>query len=314
MRPRSGPAVPVAAVAKGPGRAEPAPPSRSSARLPPCEVPARRAESPGRRVGSGEDAAGEAPHLAGVLGAGGGVPPSPPGKGGDFLGRNIYNMIFFSLAPFRQCLALLRAPASIRSVQAEPQHLGKNCTLLLGYFGGFLGFGVFFGYFDFWGFWVGGFFWRNFSRIRTKWLLGTVAEHQRAAWGGIGGGLPGLRRPQRAAPGGNPPLLPHLGCPRGRRGPWDRPSPASYPAEKPPGGCGRPDGTGRAGVVGAALAMVLHRPRTFRAHPRVAPRSWPPPAPSPADSGAGQGGGSFGEDPRSPSARPVTGPALNYLT
>lgn len=42
-------------------------------------------------------------------------------------------------APFRQCLALLGALASTRSVQAEPQHLGENRTLRLGYSGVFLG-------------------------------------------------------------------------------------------------------------------------------------------------------------------------------
>lgn len=137
--PRSGPAVPAAA-AKGPGRGEPAPPSRSSARLPPCEVrrPPRRAPGPPCR--SGEDAAGEAPHLAGLLGAGDGVPSLCRVKEAIFLAEIYVIYVFPPLpAPFRQCLALLGALASTCSVQAEPQHLGENRTLRLGYSGVFLG-------------------------------------------------------------------------------------------------------------------------------------------------------------------------------
>lgn len=138
--------------------------------------------------------------------------------------------------------------------------------------------------------------------------------------------LPGLRssggrsgqRPE------GPRVPPHLGRPRGTWGPWGPWGPSflcTHPGEKTTGGCGRPDGTGRGGGAGAALAMVLHRPpaparpRTFRAHPRMARP--PLPSPSSGDPGAGQGGRPrrphLGRAPL-PGARPVTGPPLNYLT
>lgn len=209
--PRSGPAVPAAA-AKGPGRGEPAPPSRSSARLPPCEIrrPPRRAPGPPCR--SGEDAAGEAPHLAGLLGAGDGVPSLCRVKEAIFLAEIYVIYVFPPLpAPFRQCLALLGALASTRSVQAEPQHLGENRTLRLGYSGVFLGVDflkIIFILVFLRGFGVGFFFffWRNFSRIRTKWLL-VIAQSTSEQPGEESAGAaraPELRRPQRAAPGGTP--------------------------------------------------------------------------------------------------------------
>lgn len=115
MRPRSSPVVPAAA-AKGPRRAEPALLSRSSARLPPCEIsrPPRRAPGPPCR--SGEDAAGKPPHLAGLLGAGDEIPSLCRPKEVIFLAE-IYIILFFFPAPFRQCFALLGALALTLSLR-----------------------------------------------------------------------------------------------------------------------------------------------------------------------------------------------------
>lgn len=114
MRPRSSPVVPAAA-ARGPRRAEPAPLSRSSARLPPCEVSRPPCRAPGPPCRSGEDAAGKAPHLAGLLGAGEGVPSLCRLEEVIFLAE-IYMITFFFPSPFRQCLALLGALALTLSV------------------------------------------------------------------------------------------------------------------------------------------------------------------------------------------------------
>lgn len=113
--------------------------SRSSARLPPCEVSRPPCRAPGPPCRSGEDAAGKAPHLAGLLGAGEGVPSLCRLEEVIFLAE-IYMTTFFFPSPFRQCLALLGALALTLSVEAEPQYLGEN-TLSSGYFGLFLGFG-----------------------------------------------------------------------------------------------------------------------------------------------------------------------------
>lgn len=116
-------------------------PLQDSAALPACRrarSAARCAESRGPRVARARMLRVKHRTLPGGSGWEGG-PFALLGKGGDFLGRNRF---FFSPAPLRQCLALPGALASTHSVQAEPQHLGENCTLE--YFGvAFFSFGGF---------------------------------------------------------------------------------------------------------------------------------------------------------------------------
>lgn len=110
MPPRSSPAVPAAA-ARGPSRAEPAQLRRSSARLsPPCEISRPPCRAPGPPCRSAEDAAGKPPHLARLLGAGDEIPSLCRSKEVIFLAE-IYMMLFFFPAPFRQCFALFGALA-----------------------------------------------------------------------------------------------------------------------------------------------------------------------------------------------------------
>lgn len=101
-----------------------------------------------------------------------------------------------------------------------------------------------------------------------------------------------LGRDRRGCPGSGAPvaspgdssLPPPLGCPRGPR---DSPSSAR---QKITHGGGRPDGTGRDGGAGVALAMVLHRPRPCGPSATPTGRTAPLSAPSSGDPGPRQGG------------------------
>lgn len=154
VRPRSSPVVPAAA-ARGPRRAEPASLSRSSAQLPPCEISRPPCRAPGPPCRSGEDAAGKAPHLAWLLGAGDGILSLCRSKEVIFLAE-IYMIIFFLHAPFRQCLALLGALALTLSALGRAPLRRRE----------YLAFGVFLFVFRLWVLWIflkfwlfWGFFW-----------------------------------------------------------------------------------------------------------------------------------------------------------
>lgn len=142
VRPRSSPVVPAAA-ARGPRRAEPASLSRSSAQLPPYEVSRPPCRAPGPPCHSGEDAAGKPPHLAGLLGAGDGIPSLCCSKEVIFLAE-IYMIIFFFPALFRQCLALLGSLALTLSALGRAPVRGRE----------YLALGVFLFVFRLWVLWI----------------------------------------------------------------------------------------------------------------------------------------------------------------
>lgn len=141
VRPRSSPVVPAAA-ARGPRRAEPASLSRSSAQLSPCEVSRPPCRAPGPPRYSGEDAAGKSPHLAGLLGAGDGIPSLCRSK--VIFMAEIYMIIFFFPAFFRQCLALLGYLALTLSALGRAPVRGRE----------YLALGVFLFVFGLWVLWI----------------------------------------------------------------------------------------------------------------------------------------------------------------
>lgn len=125
---------------------------------------------------------------------------------------------------------------------------------------------------------------QNGSLAQRKAPSRSLGRHRR--------GCPGSGAPM-ASPGASsrPPALGHP------RGPRDSPPPAR---EKSTHGGGRPDGTGRDGGAGVALAMVLHRPRPRgpSAHPRAGrPRCPLPPRVTPAPGKAGGPAGRTSEEP-----------------
>lgn len=135
-------------------------------------------------------------------------------------------------------------------------------------------------------------FWRNFSRMRTKWLLGTAqSTSEQPGEGSAGAALaPELRwhrpKPARfllpwATHGGSGTLL-HL---------HERKQPTAAGGPTGRGGTGFRRGSGH----GAAPAPAL---RTFRAHPRAGrPRCPLPPRVTPAPGKAGGPAGRTSEEP-----------------
>lgn len=176
--------------------------------------------------------------------------------------------------------------------------------------GGDLGLGCFF---VFWlGFFFGGIlagYVQNGSLAQRGAPASSLERDRRGA-----AGAPELRWRQRAASGGDPPpSLPHLGRPRGTRGPRHRPSPACTRERKHPGAAGGPTGRG-----GAAVPARLWPWCCTARGPSAPTRGWhtvPPASRSllgPPRRRAGRAAPP-GRAPL-PDARPVTGPALNYLT